>query len=104
MFAESLAPARRSDDRTGMAYGVLGMACLAGDLGDGKRAALLHGAADALFDSTGQTRQEPEATYRLASLERVRALVGLGEREGLRDRGRHLGPEDAVREALAVRT
>ena len=103
MFATSLAIARRTGDRSGMAYSVLGMACLAGDAEDAERSALLHGAVEALFASTGQTCQEPEEGYRLASLRRVEALVGTVELDRLRHRGRRLEPEDAVREAMAVR-
>src|SRR5215470_3287114 len=47
-FQDVLRASRRIGDKSLMASSILGLACLAGDLGDWHRAALLHGAAQAL--------------------------------------------------------
>jgi predicted ATPase/class 3 adenylate cyclase len=54
MFEQALRAARRNGDRTGMGHANLGLACLAADQGDWHRAAVLHGAAQAFLDQTGE--------------------------------------------------
>ena len=66
----------------GIAEACLGLACLAADAGEWHRAAVLHGAAQAALDQTGQPWQYLEARYRQDSLGQVRA---------------HLGPEQSGR-------
>jgi predicted ATPase/class 3 adenylate cyclase len=75
-FSRALTASRRNGDRAGMAYGCLGLACLAGDAGDWSRAAVLHGAAQAFLDSNGEAWQDPEGDYRDQSLAGVRAQLG----------------------------
>jgi len=75
-FQEALRISRRNGDRNGMAYASLGLACLAADSGDWHRAAVLHGAAQAFLNPTGQPWEEPEERYRHDSLDQVRAQLG----------------------------
>jgi hypothetical protein len=75
-FQAGLRISRRHGDRWGIAYACLGLACLAVDAGDWHRAAVLHGAAQAFLDQTGQPWEELEARYRRDSLDQVRAHLG----------------------------
>ena len=52
-FGAGLRISRRNGDNSGMAYSILGLACLAGDAGDWDRAAVLHGAAQAFLGRAG---------------------------------------------------
>ncbi len=76
MFEASLRTSRRNGDRAATAYASLGLACLAEDLGDWRQAGQLHGVAQALLDRTGKPWEDPEARYREASLDNVRARLG----------------------------
>ena len=75
-FAAALRISRHIGDRSGIAYASLGLACLAADAGDWRRAAILHGVAQAFLDPTGQPWEELEARYRQDSLAQVRARLG----------------------------
>jgi non-specific serine/threonine protein kinase len=79
MFEQALRIARRNGDRSGMAYANLGLACLAADQGDGHRAAVLHGTAQAFRDQTGEPWVQPEERYRQASLDQVRTGLDADE-------------------------
>jgi MalT-like TPR region len=64
---------RRNGDNMGMAFAILGLACLAGDACDWDRAAVLHGAAQALRDRTAvRGTSPPRATARTAWTKPVR--------------------------------
>jgi hypothetical protein len=76
MFEAGLRMSRRNGDRPGLAYSTLGLACLAAEAGDWRRAAVLHGAAQAFLDLTGEQWVEPERRYRDDSLEECRARLG----------------------------
>jgi hypothetical protein len=75
-FLAALRISRHIGDRSGIAYASLGPACLAADAGDWRRAAILHGVAQAFLDPTGQPWEELEARYRQDSLAQVRARLG----------------------------
>jgi len=75
-FETVLRMSRRNGDRYGIAYAILGLACLATDAGNWDRAAVLHGVAQASLDRTGQPWEELEARYRRDSLDQVRARLG----------------------------
>jgi hypothetical protein len=64
---------RRNGDTWQMAGALLGLACLAGDAGDWDRAAVLHGAAQACQDRTGNSWPELAARDRRDSLDQARA-------------------------------
>jgi predicted ATPase/class 3 adenylate cyclase len=100
MFETALQMGRRSGQRYVMAYAGLGLACLAGDLGDRHRAVLLHGFAQALLDRVGDRWQEPEEGYRRASIGRIRAQLGDDRFELAYAEGMALGFDDAVGVAL----
>ncbi len=87
-FEDALRMSRRSGERFGIAYAVLGLACLAADAGEWSQACLLHGIAQAALDRTGEAWQEPEAGYRRESLAQVRAH--LGQEQSERDYARGL--------------
>jgi predicted ATPase len=76
MFEASLRASRHSGERAALAYASLGLACVAADLADWDRAAKLYGTAQALVERTGEPWQEPEAGYRMDSLNKVRASLG----------------------------
>jgi non-specific serine/threonine protein kinase len=76
-FWAALRISRRNGDNSGMAYAILGLACLAGDAGEWHRAGALHGAAQALLDRTrSPSSPEVEARNRRDSLAQVRAHLG----------------------------
>ena len=74
----------------------LGLACLAADTGDWHRAAVLHGAAQAFLDPTGQPWEELEARYRRDSLSQVRARLGQEQFERAHARGMALSLDKAL--------
>jgi predicted ATPase/class 3 adenylate cyclase len=99
-FGASLRISRRNGDNSGMAYAILGLACLAGDAGDWERAAVLHGAAQALGDRAGIGWQEVEARIRRDSVAQVRAQLGDEQLERAYAQGVALSLEKALDLAL----
>jgi predicted ATPase/class 3 adenylate cyclase len=95
-FAAVLRTSRRIGDRSGIAYASLGLACLAADAGDWRRAAVLHGVAQAFLDPTGQPWEELEARYRQDSLAQVRARLGQEQFEPAYSMGMALSPDEAL--------
>jgi hypothetical protein len=95
-FAAALRISRRIGDRSGIAYASLGLACLAADAGDWRRAAVLHGVAQAFLDPTGQPWEELEARYRQDSLAQVRARLGQEQFEPAYSSGMALSFGDAL--------
>jgi hypothetical protein len=86
-FQDGLRLSRRTGDRYGLAYCSLGLACVAGDLGEWHRAAGLHGAAQAFFNQLGGPWQDPEDRYLQDSIAAVRRrLWRPAVRPGLRPR------------------
>ena len=75
-FEEALRTGRRIGRKSVMAGAINGLACLATDLGDWHRAAVLHGAAQALNDQMGVQLQGLEDRYRQESLDQARAALG----------------------------
>jgi predicted ATPase len=100
MFEAALRTSRRNGERSGMAYSSLGLACVAADSGDWYRACKLHGAAQALLDRTGESWQQPEARYREASLQHLRARLGDQQVDRAYAEGRALTFDAALRLAL----
>ncbi len=91
---------RRNGDTWSMAGHILGLACLAGDAGDWRRAAALHGAAQALQDRTGNPWQELAARYRRDSLDQARAHLGDEQLERAYAQGMALSLDKALDLAL----
>jgi predicted ATPase/class 3 adenylate cyclase len=92
-FEDGLRLSRRSGERFGIAYAVLGLACLAADTGEWTRACALHGIAQAVLDRTGEPWQEPEGQYRRESLAQVRARLGQEQADRDYARGLALGAD-----------
>jgi predicted ATPase/DNA-binding XRE family transcriptional regulator len=100
MFEAALGMSLRSGERSGLAYASLGLACLAADQGDWRRAGELHGAAQAFLDRTGQAWSTCEARYRRDSLDQVRARLGQEHFDRLYASGTTLSLEQALDAAL----
>jgi predicted ATPase/class 3 adenylate cyclase len=100
VFGDSLRLSRRTGDHPGSAYCCLGLACLAGDRGDGPLGAVLHGISQAFFDRTGEPCQEPEDTYRLRSTTEIRSQLEEEEFERLYAEGEQLHVDEALTVAL----
>ena len=101
-FGAALRISRRNGDYWGMAYAVLGLACLAGDAGDWNRAAVLHGAAQGFLDRTGKPWQEVEARNRRDGLGQVRAHLGVEQMERAYAQGITLSLDQALDLALSM--
>jgi predicted ATPase/class 3 adenylate cyclase/DNA-binding CsgD family transcriptional regulator len=95
MFGASLRVSRRNGDHAGVAYAILGLACLAADRGDWHQAAVLHGAAQAFLDRAAEPWEELEARYRRGSLDDVRARLGDEHAERAYAEGVTLSVEEA---------
>lgn len=59
-----------------MAGAILGLACLAADMGDWHRAATLHGTAQALLDQTGNQWDAVERDQRAEILNQIATAIG----------------------------
>jgi predicted ATPase/class 3 adenylate cyclase len=101
-FQEALRMSRRNGDRAGIACASLGLACLAADAGDWRRAAVLHGAAQAFLDPTGLPWDEPEMRYRQGSLGQLRAHIGQQQFERIYASGIALSSDEAFPLALGT--
>jgi predicted ATPase/class 3 adenylate cyclase len=95
-FEYALRMTRRSGKSFGIAYAVLGLACLAGDAGEWSRACVLHGIAQAAIDRTGEPWQEPEGRYRRESLAQARAHLSEEQSEREYARGMALSPDEIL--------
>jgi hypothetical protein len=73
---DGLRISRRSGDRFGLAYSILGLACLAADLADWRRSAELHGVAQAFLDQIGQPWLLYYGPLRQVSIDKVSAHLG----------------------------
>jgi hypothetical protein len=86
-------------DQRNMALAILGLACQA-CLGDWHRAAVLHGAAQALFGQTGVPWDTFDARYRQESLDHARAALGDEQFQRAYARGMALGSDQIISLAL----
>ena len=91
---------RRIGDKGNMAEAMLGLACVAGDLDDWHRAAMLHGAAQALRDQTGVPWDTLVAPYRQESLDQAAAALGDEQFHRAYARGMALSFDQAISLAL----
>ncbi len=99
-FEASLRIARRSGEQPVIACAILGLGCLAADLGDWHRSALLHGVAQAFLDRSGEPWQYLETRYRQHNLARVRSHLGDEPFDRAYAEGMALSVEEALRMAL----
>jgi hypothetical protein len=98
-FVAGLQLSRRNGERSGHAYATLGLACLAADEGDWQLAGRLHGAADMFIGLAGEPWQQPEASYRLSSIDGLHSRLG-EQCDRAYAAGKALGINDALRLAL----
>jgi predicted ATPase len=101
-FQQALRESHRAGNRPDIPYAALGLACHACDTGDWRRAAALHGFADAFLSSSGEPWQEPEHTFRQQSLDEARAHLGDTAFEAEYGRGTRLDLRSAVGLALGT--
>jgi tetratricopeptide (TPR) repeat protein len=99
-FQASLRIARRSGEQPVIACAILGLACLAADLGDWDRSAVLHGVAQAFLDRSGEPWQDLEARYRQHNLAQVRVHLGDELFDQAYTNGMALSVDQALRTAL----
>jgi predicted ATPase len=99
-FRRGLRESHRVGDRPDIPYATLGLACHASDTGDWRRAAVLHGFADAFLGSSGEPWQDPEDAFRQQSLDEVRAHLGDADFEAQYSRGTRLDLRSAIDLAL----
>jgi predicted ATPase/class 3 adenylate cyclase len=95
-FEDALRLSRRNGEHHGVAYAVLGLACLAADAGAWSRACVLHGIAQAALDRTGEPWQEPEEDYRRESLAQARAHLGQEKSDRAYARGVALSTDEIL--------
>jgi tetratricopeptide (TPR) repeat protein len=93
---------RRIGSVRATAFAVLGLACLAADLADWHRAAMLHGVAQAMRDQTGLLWEPFDARYRQQSLDLISAALGPEELQRAYDEGTALSYDRAIELALSV--
>jgi tetratricopeptide (TPR) repeat protein len=96
MLEAALRTSRRNGDNRGMAVSILFLACLAGDLGEWSRAAMLHGASQAVQDRTSLPWDEFDARYRQDSLALARASLGDERLERACARGKTLSLDQSL--------
>jgi predicted ATPase len=101
-FQRALRESHRAGNRPDIPYAVLGLACHAADTSDWRRAAVLHGFADAFLSSSGEPWQDPEHTFRQQSLDETRAQLGDTGFEAEYGRGTRLDLRSAVGLALGT--
>jgi predicted ATPase/class 3 adenylate cyclase len=100
-FVAGLHLSRRNGERSGLGYATLGLACLAADGGDCQLASRLHGAADMFMDRAGGERwQQPEASYRQASVDELLRRLGEEQFDRAYAAGKALSVSAAVSLAL----
>jgi predicted ATPase/class 3 adenylate cyclase/Tfp pilus assembly protein PilF len=100
-FEAALRRSRRHGEAPGIGYASLGLACLAADQGDWRRAATLHGVAQAFLDRAGEPCQDLEARYRNQSLAQVRAHLGDEQFDRAYAQGKTLSVDEALQWAGA---
>jgi predicted ATPase/class 3 adenylate cyclase/DNA-binding XRE family transcriptional regulator len=99
-FEEVVRIARRTGDMHALADAILGLACLAGDLRDWHRAAMLHGIAQALRDQTGSPWEPFDERRRQESLDQARQALGGEQLQRAYTRGMTLRFDQAIDLAL----
>ena len=99
-FEDVVRIARRTGDKSNLAYAIEGLARLATDLKDWHRAALLHGAAQALLDKLGAAWEPIAARPRQESLGQIRQALGGEQLHRAYTRGMALSFDQAIDLAL----
>ena len=92
--------ARRTGDKYALSAALLGLGCLAADLGDWHRAAILYGAEHALMDQIGALWSPFDARRRQEGLDQARAALGDKQLQQAYARGKALSFDQAIDLAL----
>ena len=100
-YRESLSKARQLGNTFVCAMALDGMAALAVEEGRPEQAAALAGAAEAAYEAVGAPLEPLEAAFRARYVEKLKGMMEPGALERARARGRGMGLEAAVDEALA---
>jgi hypothetical protein len=101
VLEEVLRTGRRIGSVRATAFAVLGLAGLAADLLDWRRAAMLHGVAQAMRDQTGLPWEPFDARYRQQSLDLISDALGPEELQHVYDEGTALYSDSAIELALS---
>jgi len=100
VLGEVVSMSRRNGSRRLMAYAIFWLACLAADMRDWRRAATLHGVAQALLDQIGLAWEPFEARYRQESLHLAGAALGIEQEQLAYTEGTALSFDQAIDLAL----
>jgi len=95
-FEDVVRGSRRTGDKYGLSGAFLGLGCLAADLGDWHRAAVLYGAEHALMDQVGAPWDPFDARRRQESLDQARAALGDQQLQRAYTRGKALSFDQAI--------
>jgi predicted ATPase/DNA-binding XRE family transcriptional regulator/tetratricopeptide (TPR) repeat protein len=101
VLEEVLRVGRRIGSVRAAAFAILGLACLAADLADWRRAAMLHGVAQAMRDQTGLLWEPFDARYRQQSLDQIGEALGPEQLQRAYDEGAALNYDRAIELALS---
>jgi predicted ATPase/class 3 adenylate cyclase len=99
-FEDVVRMARRTGDKYALACALLGLGCMAADLGDWHRAAVLYGAEHTLRDQLGHGEDPFDARRRQESLDQARAALGDKQLHQAYARGKALSFDQAIGVAL----
>jgi predicted ATPase/DNA-binding SARP family transcriptional activator len=101
-YTEALALGREAGDQEDLAWCLLGIAGVASVAGDGERAAMLLGAAEALLDAMGAAFKPFERRLHDTTTEQARDACGADAFEDARRRGAALELDEAITLATAA--
>jgi predicted ATPase/DNA-binding XRE family transcriptional regulator len=100
-FEDVVRMARRTGDKYALSGAFLGLGCMAADLGDWHRAAVLYGAEQALMDQIGARWEPFDARRRQEGLDQARAALGDKQLQQACARGKALSFDQAIDLALS---
>lgn len=101
-FEHAIRISRHVGAKLNIGTAMLGLACLAADLGEWHRAATLHGAAKALHDQTGHRWEVFPSRQRAESLNQIAAALGDQQLERDYAQGTALSFDDAIDLAIGT--
>ena len=100
-FVESLELSRRVGNRECISSSLEGLACVAGAAGEPEKAGRLFGAGRAILEATGSTLTPRDRAMREPYKASVRSRLGDATWEEALERGRAMGPDEAIGYALS---
>jgi predicted ATPase/class 3 adenylate cyclase/DNA-binding XRE family transcriptional regulator len=95
-FEDVVRMSRRVGDKWALSGAMLGLACLAADLGDWHRAAVLHGANDSLLNQIGARLAPADECSRQENLDQASAVLGDDQVQQAYAQGMALSLDQAV--------